>query len=491
MTSRYAPTADELEFAKQSMPVVPEKQPSQKQSRYAPTEQEMEFAQQSMSEPVSHEIPWYKSFFNAARKGSVKGLVGLGESIGSFINEDPFGERGNQFGQVFGIDTTPKEKFKPIPQETKAELNEDLKKNFPTNEGFAENVIERTTELAPVGLIGPGGIPGKLARTGLAATLGQGAKELGFGQDVQTAAEIAGFVAPNPTRIIQAANPRQQQLLDFGRSMGMTEEQMAPLMNENNWFTRALARFSKKSGRAQDALSGSNRGLSQIYNQISISPEAQITLTPGQQHQFVSRLVPTLQNLPVNLRNEILPDLIELAQGPFNGHRMINFYQDVGDTIDRLGRGTRGRRLGGVLDDMRDAIGTASPQVGEEISMTNDLYTRYARMRDRLRPGPNEDLINSAKGISSLGFLITGRWDLLKSVVGYTAAKRLATEFLVNPRLVNIQHKMLRALNENQVSVFNELKNEFSEAIKDTDPEYAELLGSEEYRPTDRRKKDR
>lgn len=166
---------------------------------------------------------------------------------------------------------------------------------------------------------------------------------------------------------------------------------------------------------------------------------------------------------------------------------MMNFYHDVNDTVMRLG-GPRGRRLGGILNDMRDAISTASPQLGEELNMTNELYANFARMRQRLRPGPNEDLINSAKGIGAVGFLITGNWPQLQALLGYTLAKRIATEFLVNPRLVNIQHKMLRALNENQVPIVNNLLKQFQEEIKESDPEFADLLEDEEYKPKNPKK---
>lgn len=493
--SKYDPSEEEMSFAMSSIPFTPsDRTKSTAPSKYEATDDELDFAHSALSEPVSEELPWYKSYPAAAAKGLVQGIIGAGEFIGQFAKEDPFGESGRNIGTAFGIDISSpelkqfKEKsFKNLPQEEKQKLKEELDVRYPSSEGFVEGAIERGTKQIPTAVIGGGSFVSNLARSGLAGIAGETTKQLGGGETAQAIAEGSAFVAPNPTKVIQAANSRQAQLLAFGRHMGMTEEQLAPLMVGDNWFTRALSRFAKKTGKAEHALEGSQRGLGEIYDQIVTNPQAQIVLNPQQQQNFVNGLRTRFQNLPANIRNEILEDLSDLAQGPLNGERLINFYQDVNDTIGRIG-GHRGRRLGGIQDELLDAISTASPQIGEELKMTNELYANYARMRTRLRPGPNEDLINSAKGIGAVGFLLTGNWPQLQALLGYTAAKRVATEFLVNPRLVNIQHKMIRALNENSVPLVNKLIDQFKEEIQEKDPEFAEMIEDEKYQPTNRKK---
>lgn len=489
MTSQFAPTEDEMAFAMSSMPIQEASKPKTiSQSRWAPTDDEMEFASASMAEPINQEIPWYKSYPAALKKGLLQGLNLAGEQGKAFINEDPFGESGKVFGQVLGVDITPKEfqeqkkkvEADKLSEAEKSKMKEELEQRYPSEKGFVEGVIERAGKLAPSAALAPGGLVQAGVRTGAAAILGETAKEMGFGELGQALTETAAYVAPNPTRMLQAGNANQRTLLDFGRRMGLSEEQLTPIIKDESMWTRFLTGAAARRGRTQRALTESQRGLGQIYDTLRNSPAAQVNLTPQQTRNFVGRLGQEFHNLPANIRNEVIQDLQDLAQGPLNGDRLLNFYQDVSDTIQRIG-GPRGRRLGGIQDSVMGAISSSSPQLGMDLHLTNQLYANYARMRTALQPSIVSDLLSGAKVIAGITSLITGNYPHLGALAGLATGRKLAAELVINPRLQNLQHKMLRALNENRISVANELLGQFREEIKDEVPEFYKELEDEEF----------
>jgi len=204
------------------------------------------------------QMPWYQSFANSAMKGLAKGARSTLELFNQQISEDPFGDQGNRFGQVLGVDIMP-EDFKKMKKETeqgfalsedeRQKFKQDLEREYPSNDSFIEGSLEKGLELGVPSLLGQGSALGKVLRPAIGGIVQQQAENMGVGETGQNLIGIASMATPAMRSRIEAATPRQQQLLDFGRRMGMSETEMAPLMHENNWLTRTVARFAKKTGK--------------------------------------------------------------------------------------------------------------------------------------------------------------------------------------------------------------------------------------------------
>jgi hypothetical protein len=468
-------TADDLEFFEKSIPQPIEKSSQNQENFSSADDEEVNFFKESQQAPKKESVSLLESEKNAVTRGALRAEASWIDRIRQALQPGGLEE------DVRSMSLRPEEKkdiqkkLAPSNLEDQVKLEEELKERYPVQEGRIGEYTEKFAELAPTAFVGPEGFIGKVARTGAATVLSTEAKKAGYPEPVQGLAELAAYGFPDLQRMIPSSNQRQQVLFNFMRSMGMTEEQIAPLAHGDNWFTRSLMRFAKKTGSLEDSLRGTQRGLGAIFDQLSISPEAQRVLTPRQRITFLNQASQTVHNLPHNLRMEIYQDAMDLAQGPFTGSRLLNFYQDVSHTIHRL-EGPRGRRLVGVQNDIIDAISSASPQLGNEIRMTNELYSRYANLRERLRPGAFDSLLSSAKVIGALGSLMTGNYKQFAILVGTEQAKAIAAKFLTEPRLANLQVRLTHALNNNRIPLANTIIKEFSEALQKDFPEFSKEL---------------
>ncbi len=66
-------------------------------------------------------------------------------------------------------------------------------------------------------------------------------------------------------------------------------------------------------------------------------------------------------------------------------------------------------------------------------------------------------------------------------MTGAAAARSAATALVISPRLQNLQHKMLTALNDNRISVANQVLDQFKQVMKHDAPEYYELIKNDSF----------
>lgn len=496
MTSQFAATPEELEFAKMSMPTNESKRSSSiKQSKFAATPEELQFAEAALEEPIQEDIPWIQSKLNAIGKGLVKGALDTGRTIGSLLNEDPLGEPGNQFGQVLGVDITPKEfqkmkKEKAFGAQTD-ELDalkeeEDINKRFPTNEGFVEGALERGGKLAPSALIGPGGIVSNLARTGVAALSGETAKKLGAGETGQTIAEIVGFGSPDIKKALKGRNPRQQEIIDFARRKGLTEEQIAPALQQDSQFRKFVARWAYKGKGTQDRLKESKQAVGNIYNDLRQSPNAAQQIDKRIIPDLFDKYVQEYNDLAPSLRKQLDPVFQDLLNSKGTGEDFIKFYQHAYQEVSDP------KKIGKLQEVTRHALDAVSPELGQDFRLANELYSNVLNTSSQLKPPPHADIMLYVKGMSALYGLWTGDYTWLGAAMTPIAARKIATEYLLNPRLQNLGAKISQAINNNQFAIGKKLFDEFKNLSKDDLPDlYDEIkdLSADEFIPETKSRK--
>ena len=428
------------------------------------------------AEPPTPEEPWYKSWTNAAIQGLTEGVQMLGENIGMLMKESPFEEPGVNLGNVYGFDITSpetqkfkKESFQPLPQEEKQKLKEELKERFPHQEGFVEETIKRGGKLAPTALLGPGGLASNVARTGAAAVAGQTAEELGAGETGQTIAEMLAFAAPDLGRALLGRNPHQQRLIEFGRQHGLTEEQLVPAVQENSWFRRQLARLASRGEGTQNRLEDSRRALGDIYEYLRSRPEAGQRINQQDLRHVMQQYATEYFNLSPRQRAQLAPMLEEFLHSPGRGEDFIRMYQhvnaDVGDP----------RRVGRFQEVTRQALELISPELGQEFRLANELASNRYNTANLLRPRQNLDAVGLAKVAGAILGVFKGDWSLLSSTIKLIGAQKLATEFLLNPRLQNLTTKAVRAIHNNQYALAQKAFDMFRDEVKDISPEFYDL----------------
>lgn len=392
----------------------------------------------------------FQSSANALISGLVKGT----------------GELGRMMGPLIPSTTEEQQQIEQFPRQV-----EDF---FPTNEGFASNVIERGGELFP--LIASGGssnIPEMALRTGAASLTGQTAKKAGLGEIGQTVGELIAFGIPKSlfkNRI--AGKSAQQDLIEFLREQGLTEEQIAPALNSPEGLkARFFPSIARRGTKVQSILKDSKKAIGEIFNGLRARPEAQTTLTFQEGETLISKLNEILRDLPTSTRQKILGDFREFRSSARSGSDIINFWQDIND----VAKG-KYQKLGRLKEPLVESLEIISPELAQDFQLTNKAYGNVANIAKKLSPRFADAIINRGE-VGALVFgLISGNLPLIGEVVGVEAARQLATKALLKPRFQNLLNNFVNAINNNKIGIAQSLQNQMREELVKIDPNSAILF---------------
>lgn len=400
----------------------------------------------------------FKGGTNEILRGGIKGIAELGEAVSAT------GSKVNPYAELTEDQANPEERM------------DRLRELLPSEESESTAKRERFGELAPAALAGPGGAGQALLRTALAVK-GEEAGEIIGGKWGKMIGGILPFIAPNPTRFLQASNQHQQRMLDFGRGMGLSEEQLTLATKPDTWLNRQLAHFSIKRGPARTRIQQTQEGLGRVYEELEHLPISQNPLEVDQLVNFAENLETQMQRLPQNIRQQVMPDVMDFWNSNRTAADLMNLHHDINHVMMQ-----HGNMQAGILKQaVTMGIWDVSPQLGQEFTLTNNLYANFARVRGQMQPGLVDDFFTGVKALSAATALVTGNYPVLASMVGVGAARSASTALILSPRLQNLQHKMLRALNENNISVANNILEQFKQGIKGDAPEYYELIKNESF----------
>lgn len=360
--------------------------------------------------------PWYKSIPAAAAKGLIEGTIGLGQAFSG-------GTRGENDQQA---------------NENRQTVLDTL---LPSNQGLSENIASKTGELLPLVATGGGGALNAGLRSLGAAAGSQTAKEFGFGELTQAAAELPALIGPDLARLIPTvAGSRQAQLADFARAQGLSEEQLALALGEQGRFQQAMTKVAPKDGRTGKAFDKTKQGLGDIWQDLRGSPAAQTQMNTQDANGFINDLSNKITTLPAEQRLRIQQDYNDLIQSPMTGEDLINFWQDLNYYIPKGEKG-----LGILKEDISNALNKISPELGNDFKLTNDLYANYSKLSAQMKPDIIDKFLTYGEyGALAFG-LASGNYPLLAKTIGPIAARTLAREMIINPRLQNLSQRFMNA----------------------------------------------
>lgn len=430
--------------------IVEKKVPKEKKSR---KDEEAAFIEFALSQPEPEAQPSkIRSVLGAAPKGFLREG---GKEVRKTLTFLP---------KLLGLDE--EQQKAPVSDE---EAEEKLQKLFPTQEGFLESSLERAGEIAPYSLIGGGGFLANLLRTLGAGFAGQGAKELGGGPIAQTAAEIGAFGLPGLGKKINPTKA-QKEIVDEARALGLSDKEIAPLIQGEN-KQKFLSKLAERRGRGKEALKQTKSSLNNVYTTLQKSENAAKVLSEPNSKKLVKTIQDRLSELPSATQDLIAKDFSQLLEKPITGDTLINFYKDINSSFSK-----GGESLGILKEPIKDALADISPQLANNFQITNNLFNRYYKIADRLKPNRLSDLLTAGEAGTLLHGMFTGNYPLLVGTAGLGAARSLATELLVNPRFVNLSNKMVSALNQNSVPAAKRILQQIIKETKEVSPEVAREL---------------
>lgn len=399
-----------------------------------------------LSKESSEEVSRLRSLLGAAPKGAAKTLKS------AFMHEaDPLSTILEQFG-VSSPSTAQSEV-----------LEKGIEKALPTQEKFAEDALERFGGYLPLLL---GGGLGSIPRAAGAALAGQGVEEMGGGPVAQGLTELAFFGAPGFRKKIIPKNPQQKRLIDFARSQGLKENEIAKLIQPTEKirkFTATAKKSPKRFGEIKEA-----RGKAgEIYNKIKAHPTAEEPLAENLQSNFLKEARDIYYDLPRDVRQGVKKDLKRLFNSDFSSRDLIDFYQAVGK------KARRGNNF--VLNSFKrpisETLGQAHPDIAEPFKLTNELYKQGTELmkgyKGALKSTPFKRLYKAGKMGQLIYGLSTGNVIVLGELVGEGVAKRIADKMLTSPRFQNLRKQMLEAIKKNKIPESKKIADTIIEESKE------------------------
>lgn len=379
-------------------------------------------------------IPWYKSYPSSLAKGVTQGLI--------------------EYGRAFGPTREPYD-----PERTKKILDELL----PSEEGFVETALEKSGKIAPFVASGGAGLGRIIGTSAAAGTSGATAKELGFGELGQAIAELPAQIVPDLTRFIKAG-ASNKEIVDFARSKGLTEEQITPLI-QSRGKQAVLGKVAQKEGRAQKLLSDSKEAVGLVYKDLYTSEKAAQKVSDRVLFDSIDSMDKKLAQLPDKVRSKIAADYQDLVKSNGTAADFMNFHADLNAVGDK--------RLGILKEDINKAIQTVDKDLAKDFQMTNELYSRWAKISKTLKPSVFSQFVEGSQPYRFVGGILTGNPYLLYETAGEFALKSAARELLLSPRFQNLSGKMVDAINNNKFSVAGSIWELMKQEVYSTDKRLA------------------
>lgn len=413
---------------------------------HAPTDSDRNFFKKAdelakQAEP----LPWYKSIPAAALKGLVEGTVGLGRAMSGSL----------------GIDEQTDENRKIL-----------LDKYLPSNTGIAENIAEKSASAFPMLTTGGFGAGGAALRGTAAAASSEAAKELGFGETVQAIAELPALLGPDLARKIPVkAGSNQERLAQSVRAQGVPEEDLALMLGSQGKVKESLSNIAPKGGGTKKAFDSAKESLNKMWQGIKNSPEAKTPLAKDDANQLFNEIAKKASDMPSEQRARFTQDFLDLLGTPMAGEDIINFWQKLNYYIPKGEKG-----LGVLKEDLSQALKKISPELGEEFSIMNELYGNYSRLRDQMEPSIVDKFFRAGEFGALAAATISMDVPTLTGVIGAVAARELARQAIINPRLQNLSQRFLNASKRSSPRIAQIAYDQLVVEIAKTDAETAAKL---------------
>lgn len=401
-------------------------------------------------------LTYMKDWGKTILKGGVEGATRLGRMMGPMDSERDRVGRGTN-AELYEAQTSALENL--LPQQ---------------EEDFLQRGARRALREAPSMMAMPGTSPIQAGVRSIAAGyLGEGAKELGAPEWVQTGAELSAFLGPDIfKKLVSTGN--KKELIEAGRKFGMTDEQITPLL-QSEFKQKWLTKLAPKRGATAEALKDTKEALSSSYSGIQKSEAATRSLPERSRKELISEMQDLLKEMPADVRKAIKKDVKDFLKNEATGESLINLYKDINYVS-----GANKKQLTLLKDPIKKALSAVSPELGKDFEMVNKLHSKYYEIAKKLRPNITTDIVRAAETLglmgSTFGAVVTGNYLPLVAVLGEKTARKFAQQLLINPRLQQLSTKTIMAANMNKYAAAKLFASKMADEMRKSSPEMAEIF---------------
>jgi len=322
-------------------------------------------------------------------------------------------------------------------------------------------------------------LPGGGARTAMygagAGIAGQGLREAGAPEYAATGTEIAGSLLPSGiSKRVAPRSSSAQILAEGGRKLGLSEKQLAPLMHSEKKLA-TLSNIAKKGEKTKNVLASVKEKLGDSYSNIKESLAKSGKVSPLIQKETTQKFQKIRNDLGKTLHPstdkeaaiKFIDSAIEkMDKTGATPEELINFWQDINKSVRWNSIQGGKKSLSRLKEPIMSALNKVDPLAAKDFEMTNQLYSKYAQVAKRLKPGIIDTFISKAEilGIPSAGFaLVEGNPWVLGGLASEAGLRTLAREMIINPYFQNISNKLVKNFNSGSVKAIKDLTNQASE----------------------------
>lgn len=414
------------------------------------------------SAPVKGAVRYPREYIDALSNAVFPIVSGVTETVDRSLNQLGLPM---DLGRLLGV----AEKSVSSPPGSEEFLNSLL----PTEDRPLERGLERGGRLA-LQLALSGGSPREVLEGVVGGALaGQTAEELKFGPLGQTLAEAAGSMAPTVVRSLGKTIPlteKQKDLGGFMRRQGFTEEEIAPILQSQEKGSAISAKIARKGARAAKTSSSIKTRVDATLEGLEARPEG-ASKTPTQLFKQVVSDTEQLmqQKLSKPARDLIREDFDIWKNGPQTAASSINFWRKLNDVYGKQ----FSDKLGLFKPHLEKVIRGADNALAEDFLLTNELFRKSLTARRLLKANDYEGLIALGEIGQGITGIINGDIVTLGAVFGTVAAREIARELVINPRLINLSNRLASSISKGQVITSSKLVEQIALELDTVAPEAA------------------
>jgi hypothetical protein len=320
---------------------------------------------------------------------------------------------------------------------------------------------------------------GKVLKAGGAAGLaGQTLREAGAPEGLATGVEVITQLSPSvATKKLAPLSKSGKDIVEKGRKIGMTEAQIAPLL-QSEGKVAALSKVAQKGERTKEVFKSIKKSIGDSYETIKSSPLAKTIYKPIEKLKLRKEFVSIKNNLSKTLKPSpekeaaikfIDDSLNNLLKNDITPEHLINFWQDINQSVDWNKVGGGKKALAELKKPILETLKKASPKLAEDFAITNELATKYYSISKKLKPDVIDSFINKGELMAvppaAVAFA-TGNPLPLKAVASEIGFRYLTREMLVNPYFQTIAGKLVNNFNAGSVKAITQTANQAKEFME-------------------------
>lgn len=155
----------------------------------------------------------------------------------------------------------------------------------------------------------------------------------------------------------------------------------------------------------------------------------------------------------------------DFRRNPVDFKSMMDLIHDLNDKFGRVSGGRKA--VLSLKQPILEGMKELNPSAGQVFDELQSSYKNFKSIAKQLKPKMVDEIIDAGKALSYAKGLIELKGGLLVKTLGYTGARKLAREFLINPELQGLTIKFAKATKAGKTNVAQALARQIKNKMEE------------------------